>query len=44
MKVLAFITQGDPFRKIPDHLCRKGIDARAGPFRQATPTGNTKAT
>ncbi len=43
MKVLAFITEGDAVRKILDHLRRKGIDARAGPFRQATPTGDSKA-
>jgi len=43
MKVLAFITEGESVRKILEHLRRKGIDARAGPFRQATPTGHSKA-
>jgi len=37
MKVLAFITEGEPVRKILEHLRRKGIDARAGPF--ADPAG-----
>ena len=43
MKILAFITEGEPVHKILEHLRRKGIDARAGPFRRATPTGNSKA-
>jgi len=32
MKILAFITEGEPVRKILDHLRSKGIEARAGPF------------
>lgn len=44
MKILAFITQGEPMRKILEPLPRQGIDARAGPFRQATATGDSKAT
>jgi hypothetical protein len=32
MKILSFITETEPIRKILAHLKEKGIDARAGPF------------
>jgi hypothetical protein len=32
MKIISFITEREPIRKILAHLKEKGIDARAGPF------------
>ena len=32
MKIISFITETEPIRKILAHLKEKGIDARAGPF------------
>jgi hypothetical protein len=32
MKILSFLTDPEPIRKILAHLKEKGTDARAGPF------------
>lgn len=34
MKILSFITEREPIRKILTHLKEKGIDAHAGPFEE----------
>jgi hypothetical protein len=32
MKIISFLTEAEPIRKILAHLKEKGTDARAGPF------------
>jgi hypothetical protein len=39
MKILSFITETEPIRKILAHLKEKGIDARAGPFTDCAASG-----